>query len=794
MADNTTFNAGSGGDTYRSEDRSGVKTAVSLLDVGGTGGTEAIVGDAGVGLPIKGLGTAGTANSAVVTIQGIASMTAVAVSAASLPLPSGAATSAGQSSSNTLLSSIDANIATITTDVASGAVVGNGTAATAQRVTLASDSTGVVAATQSGTWNVGTVTTITSVVHIDDNSGSITVDGSVSISGTVTVGSHAVTNAGTFAVQESGAALTSLQLIDDVVFAEDAAHATADKGIMALAVRRDAAAVSSGTDGDYSTINVDANGRLYVACDTHAVTQSGTWNIGTVTTVTTVSTVTNVATIGTSVTPGTGAAHLGKAEDAAHTSGDTGVMALAVRSNAAASTSGSDGDYQPLITNTTGHLWVDASGQTLTVASHAVTNAGTFAVQAAQSGTWNIATVTTLTGITNVVHVDDNSGSLTVDNGGTFAVQATIAAGATAIAKAEDVASADADVGVPAMAVRKASPANTSGTDGDYEFLQISAGRLWCSATIDAALPAGANAIGKLAANSGVTIGAVEIAAAQTLATVTTVSTVSTLTGGGVAHDGVGTSVNPHLVGAYASAAVPADVSADGDATRLWCLRSGALAVQPTFAGVLATTGNGASGTGVARVTIANDSTGILAGVTTVTTVTTCSTVTTLANGQTAHDGASTGSPLRIGAKAETAISGVTLVSDGDATDLYAGVDGVLIVREHCNLEDQLQDRATNTDGASTAFAGGLAAPGANIRIWLTSVTISNSSAAFCTVDIRDGSAGSVLWTFPVPATGGVTFTFNPPLKFTANTAVAYDASAATSTLTISALGFKSKV
>lgn len=114
------------------------------------------------------------------------------------------------------------------------------------------------------------------------------------------------------------------------------------------------------------------------------------------------------------------------------------------------------------------------------------TGVDTFTVSAVQSGTWNIGTVTTLTTlstITNVVHVDDNAGSLTVDNGGTFAVQATIAAGATAIAKAEDVASADADVGVPALAVRKATPANTSGTDGDYEFLQMSAGRLWVDAS-----------------------------------------------------------------------------------------------------------------------------------------------------------------------------------------------------------------------------------------------------------------------------------------------------------------------
>lgn len=46
----------------------------------------------------------------------------------------------------------------------------------------------------------------------------------------------------------------------------------------------------------------------------------------------------------------------------------------------------------------------------------------------------------------------------------------------------EDVASANGDTGTIALAVRKATPANTSGTDGDYEALQISAGRLWTDA------------------------------------------------------------------------------------------------------------------------------------------------------------------------------------------------------------------------------------------------------------------------------------------------------------------------
>lgn len=44
--------------------------------------------------------------------------------------------------------------------------------------------------------------------------------------------SHAVTNAGTFAVQESGSALTALQLIDDPVFADDSAFTVGTSKVM----------------------------------------------------------------------------------------------------------------------------------------------------------------------------------------------------------------------------------------------------------------------------------------------------------------------------------------------------------------------------------------------------------------------------------------------------------------------------------------------------------------------------------------------------------------------------------
>lgn len=55
-------------------------------------------------------------------------------------------------------------------------------------------------------------------------------------------------------------------------------------------------------------------------------------------------------------------------------------------------------------------------------------------------------------------------------------------------AKAEDAASANADTGIPAMVIRRDTPANTSGADGDYEMLQMAGGRQWVSGPAAAAV------------------------------------------------------------------------------------------------------------------------------------------------------------------------------------------------------------------------------------------------------------------------------------------------------------------
>lgn len=57
-----------------------------------------------------------------------------------------------------------------------------------------------------------------------------------------------------------------------------------------------------------------------------------------------------------SLIPGTGATSLGKAEDAVHASGDTGVMALAVRTDTPVPAAAA-GDYIPISTDAIGRLW-----------------------------------------------------------------------------------------------------------------------------------------------------------------------------------------------------------------------------------------------------------------------------------------------------------------------------------------------------------------------------------------------------------------------------------------------------
>ena len=152
------------------------------------------------------------------------------------------------------------------------------------------------------------------------------------------------------------------------------------------------------------------------------------------------------------VTPGTGAAALGKAEDAAHSSGDTGVMALAVRKNEAAALAGADGDYIPVITDASGAAWVHASDGTVALKG---------AVLVGNTGT------VTLAGSTSVVHLN-NAGTVAA-----ISTSVTPGTGAANLGKAEDAAHSSGDTGVMALGVQKNENVGLAGTDGDYAPLQV---------------------------------------------------------------------------------------------------------------------------------------------------------------------------------------------------------------------------------------------------------------------------------------------------------------------------------
>lgn len=206
------------------------------------------------------LGTAGTASSDVITVQGIASMTALKVDGSAVTQPV-SFTGSGDVATQTTLAAINAKLV-------SGTDIGD--------VTI-NNSTGAAA------------------VNIQDGGNTITVDGTVA------------------ATQSGSWSLAANQSVN--IAQMNGVTTTMGNG-------------ASGTGVQRVTIASDSTG--------------------------------NIATIGTSVTPGTAAANLGKAEDAAHSSGDVGVMSLGVRASSPTERSAgpTDGDYEPFATNERGAIWV----------------------------------------------------------------------------------------------------------------------------------------------------------------------------------------------------------------------------------------------------------------------------------------------------------------------------------------------------------------------------------------------------------------------------------------------------
>lgn len=84
--------------------------------------------------------------------------------------------------------------------------------------------------------------------------------------------------------------------------------------------------------------------------------------------------------LGSSISPGGGATSLGKAEDAAHTTGDIGVFMLGVRNDTNATFTSNDSDYSPIKVDGSGQIYVVSSLPSiqagLGISQHRVISAG----------------------------------------------------------------------------------------------------------------------------------------------------------------------------------------------------------------------------------------------------------------------------------------------------------------------------------------------------------------------------------------------------------------------------------
>jgi hypothetical protein len=553
-----------------------------------------------------------------------------------------------------------------------------------------------------------------SAVNIQDGGNSITVDGTVAVSGTVTVASHAVTNAGTFVTQENGASLTAIQLLDDVVTAQATAIGTTKTSLVGVSTTTAAPTYTTGT---INPLNSNTSGALRVdgsgvtqpvsiaSVPSHAVTNAGTF-----------------AVQNTAATP-------------AGTNNIGDVDVLTINGVAPAFGTGVRG----------------ATVQRVTIATDDV-------VPASQSGTWNI---------TNV------SGTVSLPTGAATSANQTTEI--TALQLIDDAIVAD----------------NAAFTDGTTKLDM--AGYIYDEV-------AGTALTENDAAAARINVNRAQVQTIEDGVTRGRYATVSAANALKVDNSGVTQPVSGTVSITANSAVNVAQIN-----------------------GVATSMGNGVSGTGVQRVTMASDSTGILAGVTTVTTLTNqsqmggqaiamgtgvrsagtqrvtvatddlvpVSMATNTPLGTVAHDSADSGAPIKTGGRAVSAE--ITPVTTGDRTDSIHDLAGKQVVMPYANNENFVSGAIT-TAMTGTTSTSLVAAPAAGLRNYITTIIVSNSHATVGTdVIIQDGSGGTTLMTIPAAAVyGGAVINLPVPLRQPTTATAIYCANVTTGASTkVSAVGYK---
>ena len=266
-------------------------------------------------------------------------------------------------------------------------------------------------------------------IAIQDGGNSITVDGTVTstISGTVSVSVDADT-VGLATEVTLQQVSTDVAVVANSIYREDDPHTTGEKGQFVLAVRNDTNAVVTSADGDYSQISVNDKGAVAIQDGGNSITVDGTVGVsGTVTVSGTVA----------ATQSGTWILGANSGVDIGDVTVNNGAGAAAVNIQ--------DGGNSITVDGT-----VAFSNTTI-----AVTNAGTFAVQAAQSGSWSVTNLANSGVDIGDVTINNAGGASAVniqDGGNSITVDGTVAAtqsGTWNVVAAGDVAHDSPDSGNP---------------------------------------------------------------------------------------------------------------------------------------------------------------------------------------------------------------------------------------------------------------------------------------------------------------------------------------------------------
>tara|TARA_R110000765_G_scaffold223037_1_gene327122 strand:+ start:12476 stop:14686 length:2211 start_codon:yes stop_codon:yes gene_type:complete len=733
MVDNVTADPGSGGVTFATDDAAGIHHPYTKMEFGGNNVQTPVTASAP--LPVEIFDVAGTLVADVGNMLTALQILDNVVYSEDVPTP---------------------------TTIVGSAVVMERDDVLGALTPIAGDWVGLRSSAEGALWvqefNSDAILADTAAMVVDLASIQIATEATqAAVEGTLTVGSHAVTNAGTFVTQIDGAALTALNLIDNSIFVENVALGATPSGNLVMA-RQDAALTATGSiDDDATPITVDANGALWV-------TPSGT-----------------VVVDGSAVTQpvsGTLTVDLGANNDVTVTSG------AITETNSTA-----------ILTDTAAMVVDLASIQTATEATQTALEAG-IAAEGAALGSGILLQGDDGTDRTNVLV--DTEGHLQVDilsgggsNASVFVDDAafTLASSSLTVTGAirDDVLSTLAAIAGDAVPFR----VNSTGA------LHVTGGGGGTEYSVDDAGPTVVSMAGVVRDDSLTTL--TEIDGDATLLRVSSTGALH-VTGGGGGTEYTEDVATPAPIVGTATMMERDDIIATltpaaGDWVSLRSSAEGALWTQDFNSDQMRadlTTLAAAVSTEV-QVDVVGALPAGDANIGNVDIVTLPASTNTLeVVGDVAHDAAAAGNPVGVAARATASVEGLTEVGAADATFLAADLSGALVTRSNVVPQEIVTYSVSNTAGTELAITG-LDAGGAGIHNYVTSVIVHNAHATTMGfIQLLDGTGGTVLATFPAPATGGSVISFPTPLKqTTANTALYWDASAGITTLYVTIVGYQ---